>query len=182
MKILAPLVLLLLMTACAGIIENREQNNDQQLDNYRKKTIPAQEIITEFRIAIAEAQMNAMFWLNTPGQNAIKTDLATFISVDYPALKSEILQLEKDSAFPVGTDIQSLLAASDALLADYSDLMLNLNEVMDYEDPTMVFNVIPLFEADGKCVVGYDQVTAMSEDIAEILQQHANAQLATFTR
>lgn len=162
--------------SCNSIVPGK--NNNDELKNYTEKTIRAQESISDFRISMAEAQMNAIAWLHTPGENAQKADLKNFVDVTYPALKTELLQLEKDSAFPDGCDIRTLMDSTDVLIGYYSELMSTLTTVESYENPTMVFFVYPWFDADGDCVITYNRIKSMSQVIEDLLREWGEQQLS----
>lgn len=169
-----PLIVFAALCMLAFIVNNEVS----VIDNYRYKTVRAQEKLADFRIYLAEAHANAMFWANWPGQSESKQNLRVFVDSHYPSLRKDLLQLEKDSAFPVNCKVSVMLDSTDQLVKHYSEIMTELNSFESYDNATIVFYVRPMImDADGDCVLEYNRIKSMSDQINLNLRKQAYEQL-----
>jgi methyl-accepting chemotaxis protein len=183
-------IIILIFLIASGLAFNTLNDNISQVRKISRVHNPSVDRLEELHNMITESKLLIKNWVFIEKKSGTtdKKKLISLHETKYPALIKEIAPLtenwtqeERESFTKIRTSIE------DTLFNQHQEVMSTLNNFSSYDDPQVMFEIIPMVEQGGKTIKtterilnDLDELATNQREQAESARSVMNASLSNF--
>jgi len=136
------------------LINNELNKSRSQNEKTSKVYQPSEELLLSMQNLVNSSQMLIRSWVfvDKVSDTPDKLKLTRLHSASYPLIKRELARITDQWEKPELKDYLSITQAIDSLFIFHREVMEQLSKLNAYDDPSVMFMVIPLVSDDGEII------------------------------
>lgn len=147
-KVIAGFTIIILLFIANAVVSIIVLNKNRKLTSEISEVVdPSIEAIDELNLLINKSKMFSTNWVFMKANDADKEALKKLLSVEYPELKKDILDLSLNWDTVQAKEIKTILADFESLKTAEQEIMSLLIKFEDYEDGSILFMAQDVIES-----------------------------------